>query len=143
MLDGYEPGSDAGGAGKECSVEESFRKPTTVYPRTLRGGSFVSEADLCDSASRLATDDESWKEEDPNYPQSPWWYTGYEGLGAGMRIVRPWNSDVTPQEKQLFWDADLDSIREVAYSRIDSNGRGAIGAVDEELDEDLEKLKKQ
>ena len=59
-----------------------------------------------------------------------------------MRIVRPWNSDLTPEQKQLFWDADLDSIREVAYSRIDSNGRGAIGKVDSDLDEDLAKFKK-
>jgi len=59
-----------------------------------------------------------------------------------MRIVRPWNPDLTPQQKQMFWDADLGSIREVAYSRIDSNGRGAIGKVDENLDEDLAKLKK-
>ena len=142
VLDGYAPGSDAADPKKECSVDESFRKPTTVFPRTLRGGSFVSEADLCDSTARLGSDDEPWKEEDPNYPQSPWWYTGYEGLGAGMRIVRPWNSDLTPEQKQLFWDADLDSIREVAYSRIDSNGRGAIGKVDSNLDEDLEKFKK-
>ena len=41
----------------------------------------------------------------------------------------------------MFWDADLKSIREVAYSRIDSNGRGAIGSVDEMLDEDLAKIK--
>ncbi len=142
VLDGYEPVSDAGKAKQESSVEESFRKPTTVYPRTLRGGSFVSEADLCDSVTRLGSDDEPWKEEDPNYPKSPWWYTGYEGLGVGMRIVRPWNTDVSPEQKQLYWDADLDLIREVAYSRIDSNGRGALGKVDEELDEDLAKLKK-
>ena len=142
VLDGYEPGGNAGDMNKACSVEESLRKSKTDFPRTLRGGSFVSEANLCDSRTRLGTDEESWKEEDPNYPQSPWWYTGYEGLGAGMRIVRPWNSDVTAQQKQLFWDADSDSIRDVAYSRIDSNGRGAIGSVDDQLDEDLAKLKK-
>jgi len=90
VLDGYAPGSDAGDMKKECSVEESFRKPTTVFPRTLRGGSFVSEADLCDSTARLGSDDEPWKEEDPNYPQSPWWYTGYEGLGAGMIGTPTW-----------------------------------------------------
>ena len=142
VLDGYGPAKDAAETKKDCSVEESFRKPSKVFPRTLRGGSFVSEADLCNSRARLGTDEESWKEEDPNYPQSPWWYTGYEGLGAGMRIVRPWNADVTAEEKQLFWDADADSIRNVAYSRIDSNGRGAIGTVDQQLDEDLAKLKK-
>jgi formylglycine-generating enzyme required for sulfatase activity len=142
VLDGYEAASDADDPKKECSVEESLRKSATDFPRTLRGGSFVSEAESCDSRARLGTDEESWKEEDPNYPQSPWWYTGYEGLGAGMRIVRPWNSELSPQQKQMFWDADSESIREVAYSRIDSNGRGAIGSVDEQLDEDLAKLKK-
>ncbi len=153
VLDGYAVGEAHEGASKSASagtanenraisVAASFRQPTKVFPRVLKGGSFVSESDLCNSAARLGSDDAPWKEEDPNYPKSPWWYTSEEGLGAGMRIVRPWNTDATAAQKQMFWDADLDSIRKVAYSRIDSNGRGAIGSVDQNLAEDLAKLKK-
>lgn len=140
VLDAYtEDGYDAI-AGKPLTVEESFQKPTKVYPRLLRGGSWYSEAELCNSYARLPTDDKLWKQEDPNYPKSPWWYTGEEGLGAGMRLVRPYDTPETKAEKLAFWDADVPSILRDAENRIDSNGRGAIGIVDQQLDEDIAAL---
>lgn len=120
-----------------ATVQEAYQKPDKVFPRVLRGGSFWSDAELCNSAARLASDDKPWKEEDPNYPKSPWWYTSEEGLGAGMRIVRPYVVPQTDAEKSAFWDADVESISRDALNRIDSNGRGALGTVDEQLDEDI------
>ncbi len=144
VLDAYtENGYEAiAGKPKALTVRESFQKSTKVYPRVLRGGSFYSEADLCNSTARLPSDAKLWKEEDPNYPKSPWWYTGEEGLGAGMRLVRPYKTPETKAEKLTFWDADVPAILRDAKNRIDSNGRGAIGIVDEQLDEDMTAIKK-
>lgn len=141
VLDGYtENGYDAI-AGQPLTVQEAFQKPTKVFPRVLRGGSYYSEIELCNSTARLASKDKLWKEEDPNYPKSPWWYTGEEGLGAGMRLVRPYKIPATQAEKLAVWDADVDSIIRDAKNRIDSNGRGAIGIVDSQLDEDIATIK--
>lgn len=145
VLDAYEPLADSksGNATKSSAnsnklpFKASLRKATKLFPRTLRGGSFVSQAELCDSITRLGSIDDEWKEEDPNLPLSPWWYTSYEGLGAGIRIVRPFGSEPSIAEKKLYWDADLASIQKITQSRIESNGRGAIGKVDGQLDEDL------
>ena len=57
VLDGYAEGSADLEAKDARSIQESFRKPEAVYPRTLRGGSFVSASDLCDSVTRLGSDD--------------------------------------------------------------------------------------
>ena len=139
---GYEAIAGESGDSKALTVEESFQKPTKVYPRVLRGGSFYSEVDLCNSTARIPSDAKLWKEEDPNYPKSPWWYTGEEGLGAGMRLVRPYKTPTTKAEKLTFWDADMPAISRDANNRIDSNGRGAIGIVDQHLDEDMAKIEK-
>jgi len=137
VLDAYTENGFEAIAGKPLTVEQSFQKPTKVYPRLLRGGSWYSSAKFCNSTARLPTDDKLWKLEDPNYPKSPWWYTGEEGLGAGMRLVRPFKTPETKAEKLTFWDADVSSISRDAENRIDSNGRGAIGIVDQQLDEDI------
>ena len=144
VLDAYtENGYEAiAGKPKALTVEESFQKPTKVYPRLLRGGSYYSGAEFCNSTARLPSDDKLWKEEDPNYPKSPWWYTGEEGLGAGMRLVRPFKTPETKAEKLTFWDADVPAISRDANNRIDSNGRGAIGIVDQQLDEDMAAIEK-
>ena len=144
VLDAYtENGYEAiAGKPKALTVEESFQKPTKVYPRLLRGGSYYSGAEFCNSTARLPSDDKLWKEEDPNYPKSPWWYTGEEGLGAGMRLVRPFKTPETKSEKLTFWDADVPAISRDANNRIDSNGRGAIGIVDQQLDEDMAAIEK-
>jgi len=142
VLDAYTEKGYEAIKGKTLTVQAAFQKPEKVYPRLLRGGSYYSEAELCNSTARLPTDDKLWKEEDPNYPKSPWWYTGEEGLGAGMRLVRPYKTPETKAEKLTFWDADVPAIIRDANNRIDSNGRGAIGIVDQQLDEDMAAIKK-
>ena len=141
VLDAYTANGFQAIAGKPLTVQQSFQQPKKVYPRLLRGGSWYSELELCNSTARLPTDDELWKEEDPNYPKSPWWYTGEEGLGSGMRLVRPYKTPKSKTDMLTFWDADVASISRDALNRIDTNGRGSIGIVDEKLDEDIAALK--
>ncbi len=44
--------------GKLLSIMEVFRKPTTRYPRVIRGGSWESTADECRSATRMGSNDQ-------------------------------------------------------------------------------------
>ena len=115
------------------STQEAFLQPTKLYPRVCRGGSFELEAEDCRSAARQPSDDEEWKYEDPNVPKSPWWYTDSPALGAGFRLIRPLAVPQTRDAKEKFWSADIEDIIDDAKNRIDDNGRGAIGIVDQNL----------
>jgi sulfatase modifying factor 1 len=102
--------------------------PRHLSPRVVRGGAYYDEPSECRSASRRGSDDEAWKDIDPNLPKSPWWYTEEPALGVGMRIVRPFA--VPPvSDRRRWWDADLESIRDDVASRM-NEGRGARAVVD-------------
>ena len=106
----------------------------------VRGGSFEIEPEDCRSAARVGSDDKEWKNEDPNFPKSPWWYTDYPGTGVGFRIVRPLKAPTEAKEKNAYWEADMEMIIDDAKNRIDDNGRGAYGVVDENLPKDISEL---
>jgi formylglycine-generating enzyme required for sulfatase activity len=140
VLDGYsEDGYSHLEAGKTYSVQQAFRKPTGVYPRVVRGGSWELEAADCRSAARLYSEEE-WKSEDPNEPKSPWWFTDTPGLGVGFRLVRPLAVPKTVEDRNEFWKPDNAEIVLNAESRIDGNGRGALGKVDPKLAEEMKPL---
>lgn len=122
------------------TAEKAFRKPTKLFPRAIRGGSFELEPEDCRSAARLASDDKEWKIEDPNFPKSPWWYTDTPGLGVGFRLIRPLKVPATRADKNLVWDADIESIVDDAKNRIEENGRGAYGTVDSNLPKDISEI---
>ena len=67
-------------------TEEIFVKPTKLYPRVARGGSWYDTADLCRSAVRTGSH-EDWKQQDPQLPKSIWYHT--DATWLGFRIVRP------------------------------------------------------
>lgn len=71
-------------AGK--TVKNPVAVPTTLYPHTVRGGSFLSSAEDTRSASRLPSDP-FWKQLDPQIPKSNWWFP--EAPFVGMRLVKP------------------------------------------------------
>jgi formylglycine-generating enzyme required for sulfatase activity len=77
--DGYPPID-----GKSVTAAESFKRPTELYPRTVRGGAWVLDPEYCRSAARLGSH-KSWRANDPNIPKSPWWYTDEPGTGIGFR----------------------------------------------------------
>ena len=104
-----------------------------LYPRVVRGGSFDLAAEDCRSAARLGSEDRDWKEQDPNFPKSPWWYTTEPATGVGFRLIRPLTVPNTREAQEAFWKADVPEILDDAISRIRNEGRGALGIVDEQL----------
>ena len=140
VLDAYSEDGYAHVQDDTLSAEASYRKPTKLYPRVVRGGSWELEAEDCRVAARLGSNDREWKSEDPNFPKSPWWYTDTPGLGVGIRLVRPLEVPDTRAAKETFWSADIESIVNDARNRIRENGRGAYGIVDPELPKDISEL---
>lgn len=139
VLDGYnEKGYTHLKAGQKYTVEETFSKPKETYSRVVRGGSWELDDVQCRSAARLASEEE-WKTEDPNEPKSPWWFTDSPGLGVGFRLIRPLEAPKTLAAKDEFWKPDNEEIAENAEDRIEGNGRGALGSVDEKLPAQMEK----
>jgi sulfatase modifying factor 1 len=125
-------------AGKSVKAGEAIVWPTKLFPRVVRGGSWDEDAAACRSAARLASHDDEWRSEDPNFPQSPWWFTTGPSLGVGFRIIRPLNAPAKA-ERAKFWDSDLELQRETVKQRIDKEGRGARGIADPSLPEDIRK----
>jgi formylglycine-generating enzyme len=117
---------------------DAIKWPTKIFGRVSKGGTWEFTADQCRSASRLF-DDDNWKQEDPNVPKSPWWYTTYPGTGVGMRIMRPLNAPSDRQQQERFW-SDTEAMEEIAANRINANGRGAYGLVDKKLPDAIKEL---
>jgi formylglycine-generating enzyme len=124
--------------GKRVTAKEAIVWPQKAYPRVVRGGSWDDFPEACRSASRLGSDDPSWKSEDPNFPLSPWWFTSDPSRGVGFRLVRP--LDELPREEMVrYWEIDVEDIEFDVDSRLEE-GRGALGLVDPDLPEAIEKL---
>lgn len=79
--------------------------PTTIEPCVVRGGSWDDDPPLLRSAARRGSDKE-WKQQDPQVPQSIWYYT--DALFVGFRVVRPL---VEPSDKEKEkYELNLDVI---------------------------------
>lgn len=83
-----------------------FTPPKKPYPQVVRGGSWDDDADRLRSAARRGSD-KSWKVQDPQIPQSIWYFT--DALFAGFRVVRPLNE---PSEEQKAHYMALGTERE-------------------------------
>jgi formylglycine-generating enzyme required for sulfatase activity len=60
--------------------------PKEVEPCVVRGGSWDDDPEKLRSAVRVASNAD-WKQQDPQIPQSVWYYT--DALFVGFRVVRP------------------------------------------------------
>jgi formylglycine-generating enzyme required for sulfatase activity len=141
VLDGYaEHYPDA--MGKTLSVAAAFVQSKKLFPRVVRGGSYDDKPAACRSAARKPSDDDEWREQDPNFPQSPWWFTSHYGLCVGLRVVRPLEVPLH-EEQEKHWKADLQQIVDDVNRRIDEEGRGARGISDSTLLKDLEKFREK
>jgi len=98
VLDQHDPATYSKRVGGE--VANPLVIPKTLYPRVVRGGGWDNDAEQLRSAARIASDP-SWKEQDPQIPQSIWYHT--DALSVGFRIVRPLN-EPTDEEKAAKWN---------------------------------------
>ena len=93
VLDGYDPEALAESAASYTPAEKE-------YPGILKGGYFGQAPAAQRSAARLMSDP-VWKDRDPQFPRSQWWFT--DAPFAGFRIVRP--LDPPPEEEyENYWE---------------------------------------
>jgi formylglycine-generating enzyme required for sulfatase activity len=81
-----------------------WNKPTSLYSRVYRGGSWDDEANDLRSAARKKSG-VSLQKGDPQIPKSFWWYTNASFIG--FRLVSPAKMP-TEQEMKKFWATVLD-----------------------------------
>jgi formylglycine-generating enzyme required for sulfatase activity len=86
VLDQYRPDFYAVLAKENQPVLEPLARPTKVYGRVVRGGSWDQDAAMSRSATRVFSIPE-WKIQDPQIPQSIWFFT--DAKHVGFRVVRP------------------------------------------------------
>ncbi len=98
VLDQYSDETYAGRVGG--LTENPLEIPKTLYPRVVRGGGWDDDPDRLRSAARIASD-ETWKEQDPQIPQSIWYHT--DALSVGFRLVRPLRVP-SDAERAAKWD---------------------------------------
>lgn len=114
--------------------------PTKLFPRVIRGGSWLTSAAECRCAARQQSDDPEWTLSDPNLPTSPWWFTEEQSTGVGFRLVRPLAGMDAGQQKNV-WDADIKQIQQDVTDRL-AEGRGAQTSADSRLPDAIEALKR-
>jgi formylglycine-generating enzyme required for sulfatase activity len=141
VIDGYTADGYAALQGKGVvNWRDAIAWPKKLYPRVVKGGGFEDDAHGCRCAGRRKSDDDDWRSEDPNFPQSPWWFTSQPALSVGFRPIRP--LAVPPiDERNKFWNADLESLQGDVDQRIDQEGRGARALANPQLLDAVEKLK--
>lgn len=91
---------------EDKTAENPVAIPTELYPHSVRGGSYESEADELRSAARMASDP-MWKQLDPQIPKSNWWFP--EAPFVGLRLVRPVNP---PSEEEIMDYYDQEPIQD-------------------------------
>jgi formylglycine-generating enzyme required for sulfatase activity len=101
-LDQYTSTGYPSEAGKVA--KDPFNVPKKLYPQTARGGAWNDGPEKQRSAARRGSDKE-WKQQDPQLPQSVWYFTDAQFLG--FRVVRPL-VEPSAEEKAKVWDAGSD-----------------------------------
>ncbi|MBM4001459.1 MAG: formylglycine-generating enzyme family protein [Planctomycetes bacterium] len=128
LEDGYQR---FGGKKSPLSADDAVVWPTTLFPRVARGGHWDDMAEGCRSAARLGSNDPDWKDEDPNIPLSPWWFTSDPARGVGFRIVRSLET-MSDERIRKYWEPDTEDILADVDARL-LEGRGVVGIVDPDL----------
>jgi formylglycine-generating enzyme required for sulfatase activity len=78
-----------------------WASPTRLYPQAVRGGSWDEDPEQLRSAARRGSN-KDWKQQDPQLPQSIWYFT--DALFLGFRVVRPL-AEPSDADKAKTWDA--------------------------------------
>ncbi len=90
---------------KTISVDP-FVRPQSLYPRSVRGGGWASDAAQLRSAYRMGSDP-SWEQQDPQLPKSIWYLT--DAPWVGFRLVRPLEIP-SVEEMYFYWNSSTDKF---------------------------------
>lgn len=96
-LDAYDPNFYSS---LESPAKNPWNRPVSRYPRVVRGGSFLDDAEKLRSAARTPSDP-SWNQQDPQIPKSIWYLT--DGRFIGFRVVRPLKTP-SAEEMHHYWN---------------------------------------
>jgi formylglycine-generating enzyme required for sulfatase activity len=88
---------------KEGAVNP-WRIPDSLYPRSVRGGSWDDDPEALRSSARLRSS-KDWQKRDPQIPKSFWWNTDAPFLG--FRIISP-AKEMSKEEIEEFFSMALD-----------------------------------
>jgi formylglycine-generating enzyme required for sulfatase activity len=88
---------------RKGEVLNPFQQPTKIYPKVVRGGSWMDSPKRLRSASRRPSS-KKWKMRDPQIPKSEWWHT--DAPFVGLRVVRPYKTPVEAEQKK-YWNYEL------------------------------------
>ena len=80
-------------------VQDPARPPLSRYPKTLKGGSFLTDKSELRSANRLQSE-ARWNRRDPQIPKSRWWLT--DAMDVGFRIVRPLKQPTNEEAREYY-----------------------------------------
>ena len=81
-------------------VKNPFQEPSNIYPKVVRGGSWMDAPKRLRSAARRPST-KKWKMRDPQIPKSKWWHT--DAPFVGFRVVRPVKTP-TEEEQRKYWN---------------------------------------
>lgn len=73
--------------------------PKTRYPRSLRGGSYLSSAEELKVTTRMHSEN-TWNKRDPQLPKSRWWLT--DAAFVGFRIIRPYRQPGKEEAENFY-----------------------------------------
>jgi formylglycine-generating enzyme required for sulfatase activity len=132
VLDQYQADAYQRLAGQQVQGEQTVVWTTKMFPHVTRGGSWDADAAALRSAARAHTED--WRENDPNLPKSPWWFTDEPALAVGFRLVRQLEKP-SDERRARIWDVDNDVLRQAVADRL-AEGRGVQAIVDPKLPQD-------
>lgn len=95
-LDQYDPKTYAK---LSSNAKDPLIAPGSKYPKVVRGGSYLDDAEELRCANRIASD-ASWNKRDPQIPKSKWWLT--DGMYIGFRVVRPEKAPSKAEIEKFF-----------------------------------------
>ncbi len=123
---------------KPVNAVSAVQWPESSSPCVARGGSWEMDPPDLRSASRLASVDDDWKEDDPNFPKSPWWFTNDPSRGVGFRLFRSYRP-LDDKTITKFWEPSAEDVIDDVESRL-IGGRGGLGLVDKSLPDVILKM---
>jgi formylglycine-generating enzyme required for sulfatase activity len=83
----------------KAAAKDPVNSPKKTEPCVVRGGSWDDDPDRLRSAARTPSTID-WKQQDPQVPQSIWYYT--DALFVGFRVVRPMTEPTAEVKKTVY-----------------------------------------